>query len=142
MKILLLLFLAAVIAPGPSHSQKTEKIKIVTSGANTSLRGMSIVSENVIWVSGRKGTIGKSIDDGRTWKWIVVPGFEKRDFRDIEAFDSRTAIAMAVDNPAIIVKTTDGGATWKKVFERSMPGMFLDAMNFKNKKEGVCIGDP
>jgi len=49
---------------------------------------------------------------------------------------------MAVDNPAIIVKTTDGGATWKKVFERSMPGMFLDALDFKNKKEGICIGDP
>ncbi|MEJ7680362.1 MAG: hypothetical protein WKG06_21410 [Segetibacter sp.] len=52
------------------------------------------------------------------------------------------AIAMAVDNPAIIVKTTDGGATWKKVFEHTQEGMFLDAMDFKNEKEGICIGDP
>lgn len=49
---------------------------------------------------------------------------------------------MAIDNPAIIVKTTDGGATWKKVFERTQEGMFLDAMDFKNEKEGICIGDP
>lgn len=115
---------------------------MMTSGTNTSLRGMSIPSEEVIWVSGSNGSIGKSVDAGRTWRWIIVAGLEKRDFRDIEAFDSSTAIAMAVDNPAIIVKTTDGGATWNKVFEREMPGMFLDAMDFKNKKEGICIGDP
>lgn len=117
-------------------------IKVVTSGTNSSLRGMSIPMKNVIWVSGSNGTVGKSTDGGNTWNWITIHGYEKRDFRDIESFDSRTAIAMAVDNPAIIVKTTDGGATWKKVFERTMEGMFLDAMDFKNKKEGICIGDP
>ena len=124
------------------QSQKTPQVHLITSGTNTSLRGMSVASDNVIWISGSNGTVAKSIDAGKTWRWIIVTGLEKRDFRDIEAFDSSTAIAMAVDNPAIIVKTTDGGATWKKVFERSLPGMFLDAMDFKNKKEGICIGDP
>lgn len=123
-------------------AQKSATVEIITSGTNTSLRGMSIPSDEVIWVSGSNGTIGKSVDAGKTWRWIIVPGFETKDFRDIEAFDSSTAIAMAVDNPAYIVKTTDGGATWKKVFERSMQGMFLDAMDFKNEKEGICIGDP
>ena len=123
-------------------AQKQPTIEIITSGTNTSLRGMSIPSEQVIWVSGSNGSIGKSVNAGRTWHWMIVAGLEKRDFRDIEAFDSNTAIAMAVDNPAVIVKTTNGGATWNKVFERAMPGMFLDAMDFKNKKEGICIGDP
>lgn len=123
-------------------AQKDLSVEILTSGTNTSLRGMSIPSDNVIWVSGSNGTVGKSVDAGKTWRWITVPGFEKKDFRDIEAFDSSTAIAMAVDNPAYIVKTTDGGITWKKVFERAMEGMFLDAMDFKNEKEGICIGDP
>lgn len=125
-----------------SVAQKDVSVAIITSGTNTSLRGMSIPTEDVIWVSGSNGTIGKSVDAGRTWRWIIVPGFEKRDFRDIEAFDSSTAIAMAVDNPAYIIKSTDGGATWKKVFEQSRAGMFLDAMDFKNDKEGICIGDP
>ncbi len=124
------------------QAQQNPGVQIITSGANTSLRGMSIPSDEVIWVSGSNGTIGKTVDAGKTWRWIIVPGFEKRDFRDIEAFDSSTAIAMAVDNPAYIIKTTDGGATWKKVFERAMEGMFLDAMDFKNAKEGICIGDP
>jgi photosystem II stability/assembly factor-like uncharacterized protein len=103
---------------------------------------MAIPSETVIWVSGSNGTIGKSVDGGSTWRWMSVPGYEKRDFRDIEAFDSSTAIIMAVDNPAYILKTSDGGQTWKKVFEKEMSGMFLDAMDFKNEKDGICIGDP
>ena len=123
-------------------AQKNLGVQILTTGTNTSLRGMSIPSDEVIWVSGSNGTIGKSVDAGKTWRWIIVPGFEKKDFRDIESFDSSTAIAMAVDNPAYIVKTTDGGTTWKKVFERAMEGMFLDAMDFKNTKEGICVGDP
>ena len=138
MKLLACLFAFFLLITPISFCQKPS-VEVVTSGTNTSLRGMSIPTEKVIWVSGSNGTIGKSNDAGTTWKWMTVPGFEKRDFRDIEAFDSATAIAMAVDNPAIIVKTTNGGNTWKKVFERAQEGMFLDAMDFKNKKEGICV---
>jgi photosystem II stability/assembly factor-like uncharacterized protein len=123
-------------------SQKHVEVQIITSGINTSIRGMSVPSETVVWVSGSNGTVGKSVDGGGTWRWITVPGYESRDFRDIEAFDSSTAIVMSVDNPAYILKTIDGGKTWKKVFEKNMNGMFLDAMDFKNDKEGICIGDP
>lgn len=141
MKLLLLLFSFSPFAIFGAGLQQTVRVEVITSGTNTSLRGMSIPSKEVIWVSGSNGTIGKSVDTGKTWRWIIVPGFEKKDFRDIEAFDSSTAIAMIVDNPAIILKTTDGGATWKKVFEHAQEGMFLDAMDFKNEKEGICIGD-
>lgn len=142
MRLLLFLVTFFLFLSHSSKCQKAPEVQVITSGVNTSLRGMSIATDKVIWVSGSNGTVGKSADAGKTWRWITVAGLEKRDFRDIEAFDGSTAIAMAVDNPAVIVKTTDGGATWKKVFERSMPGMFLDAMYFKNKKEGICIGDP
>lgn len=123
-------------------TQENARVEVITSGTNTSLRGMSVPNDSTIWVSGSNGTVGKSVDAGRNWQWIVVPGFEKRDFRDIEAFDKNTAIIMGVDNPAIILKTVDGGLTWKKVFERTAEGMFLDAMDFRNEKEGICIGDP
>lgn len=124
-----------------SFSQIELGVQVITSGQNTSLRGMSIPTDDVIWVSGSNGTVGKSVDGGKSWRWMVVPGYEKRDFRDIEGFDSSSAVIMGVDNPAVILKTKDGGATWKKVFEKEMPGMFLDAMDFKGK-EGICIGDP
>jgi hypothetical protein len=52
---------------------------------------------------------------------------------------------MAVDQPAIILKTTDGGKNWKKVFEDTTTGMFLDAMHFEKvdgKLVGMVVGDP
>ena len=51
----------------------------------------------------------KVLTVGRHWEWLPVKGFEKRDFRDIEAFDKNTAVIMAISEPAQILKTTDGG---------------------------------
>ena len=113
-----------------------------SSQTGVSFRGMSISADGTIWVSGSKGTIGKSTDNGKTWNWVKPAGFEKRDFRDIEGFNANTALAMAVDSPGIIIRTSDGGNTWKVVYENNMSGIFLDAMYFRNDKEGVCGGDP
>lgn len=124
-----------------SFAQKLPSVQIIQDSINSSFRGLSVPSDDVVWVSGSNGTVGRSTDAGKTWKWMIVPGFEKRDFRDIEAFDSSSAIIMAVDNPANILKTTDGGKNWKVVFHKEQEGMFLDAMDFLNDW-GICIGDP
>jgi photosystem II stability/assembly factor-like uncharacterized protein len=100
------------------------------------------VSDRIIWVSGSNGSVGRSVDGGTNWEWITVPGYEKRDFRDIEAFDDNTAIIMAIAEPANILKTTDGGKTWKLVYNNTTPGMFLDAMEFADAKLGIVLGDP
>lgn len=120
---------------------KAQQIKILTADNKTSIRGMSVPDDNTIWVSGSNGKVGRSVDGGNNWQWMVVKDYEKRDFRDIEAFDANTAIIMGVDAPAIILKTKDGGQHWYKVFEDSTKGMFLDAMDFNGKK-GLVIGDP
>lgn len=119
-----------------------QNIKVLTSATKTSIRGLSVVNERVIWVSGSSGTVGRSLDSGITWKWFAIKGFEKADFRDIEAFDATTAVIMAVAEPAYILKTIDGGETWKKVYENKTKGMFLDAMEFWNEQSGIAIGDP
>lgn len=121
---------------------QAQQIELLTSGTETSLRGLSVVNDQVIWVSGSKGKTGRSVDGGKTWQWTTVPGFEKRDFRDIEAFDDKTAVIIAIAEPAHILKTTDGGLTWKTVFTDSTKGMFLDAMDFYDNKRGIVVGDP
>lgn len=118
------------------------KVQVLTSGTNTSLRGLSVVSDQVVWVSGSKGTVGRSTDGGKNWKWLKVKGFEKTDFRDIEAFDATTAIIMGVGEPAYILRTIDGGDTWKVVYENRTKGMFLDALEFWNEDAGMVLGDP
>ncbi len=119
-----------------------QQIKVLTKGTKTSLRGLCAVTDKIIWASGSAGTVAKSLDSGNTWKWMTVKGFEKKDFRDIEAFDENTAIIMAVDSPAYILKTTDGGENWKTVYENHTKGMFLDAMAFSDETNGTLIGDP
>lgn len=118
-----------------------QEIKILQQSGNASLRGLSVVSNEVVWASGSNGTIFRTTNGGRSFQVISPKGYEKRDFRDVEAFDSLTAIIMAIDTPAVILKTTDGGKSWKKVFEDNRPGMFLDAMDF-NGSSGVVVGDP
>jgi photosystem II stability/assembly factor-like uncharacterized protein len=119
-----------------------QTVETLTQGTKTSLRGLSVVSDRVVWASGSNGTIARSIDSGKTWKWITVKGFEKRDFRDIEAFDEVTAIVMAIAEPAALLKTVNGGEDWKVVYENNTPGMFLDAMEFWNEQSGIVMGDP
>ncbi len=120
----------------------SQTIKILTSGEKTSIRGLSVVSDKVMWASGSNGMVGRSIDGGATWEWEQVKNFEKTDFRDIEAFDASTSIIMGIAEPAYILKTTDAGKTWRVVYENKTKGMFLDAMDFSNEQNGIVIGDP
>ncbi|HKZ65399.1 MAG TPA: hypothetical protein VJ111_03545, partial [Chitinophagaceae bacterium] len=121
---------------------QTPTVEVLTSGTKTSLRGLSVVNDNIIWVSGSNGMVGKSTNAGKNWKWMKVNGFEKTDFRDIEAFDANTAIIMGIAEPAYILKTNDGGESWRVVYENKTKGMFLDAMDFANNQLGIVVGDP
>lgn len=124
------------------HSAKAQDVHVLQSGKKVSIRGLSVVTDNIIWASGSGGSVARSIDGGNSWTWITVPGYEKRDFRDIEGFDKDTAVIMAVAEPAVMLKTMDGGKNWKKVFEDTTKGMFLDAMDFNERRFGMVIGDP
>jgi photosystem II stability/assembly factor-like uncharacterized protein len=119
-----------------------QKIKVCTDSIQSSLRGLSVINNKVLWVSGSNGTVGRSVDGGKKWKWMKIKGFEKTDFRDIEAFDEKTALIMSVDEPAYILRTTDGGEKWKVVYENQTKGMFLDAMDFWDEQSGLVVGDP
>lgn len=134
-------FLSLIICLACQYSN-AQTVKMLASGIKSSMRGLSVVDDKTVWASGSGGTVGLSVDSGNTWKWMKVKGHEKTDFRDIEAFDEWTAIIMGIDTPAIILKTVDGGETWKTMFEDKTPGMFLDAMEFWNDQSGIVIGDP
>ncbi len=123
-------------------SVSAQSVELLTEGTRSSFRGLSVVNDNTVWVSGSNGMVGRSLDAGKTWKWMPVKGFEKSEFRDIEAFDNVTAVIMSIASPAYILRTVDGGETWKEVFRDTASAMFLDAMEFWNEQSGIVIGDP
>jgi len=141
MTLLKISFIFLIVLFTVNSTAQKPVINILDSGKKTSLRGLSVVDDSVVWASGSNGKIARSTNGGKSFKWLTVQGYEKRDFRDIEAFDANTALIMAVAEPAIILKTKDGGKTWKKAFEDTTKGMFLDAMDFDNSS-GIVVGDP
>ena len=111
---------------------------------NASFRGLAAINENVIWASGTGGTVIKTVDAGKTWNVMTVPGAEKLDLRDIEAFDAETAYVLSIGNgeDSRIYKTTDGGTTWKLIFKNTDEKAFYDAIACKDRSECVAVSDP
>ncbi|SHN38924.1 Uncharacterized protein SAMN05216311_11179 [Chitinophaga sp. CF418] len=130
-----LLFLHATAQSGYSiHQQDPPPIK--------SIRGMSVLNNGVIWISGTEGKVGRSTDYGAHWDWITVPGYDTCDWRSLVAFSDKRALLLNAGEPAHLLLTTDGGATWKEVYSNHTKGVFFDGMAFRNAKEGIAIGDP
>lgn len=121
-----------------------QSISLVTldSRVESSFRGLSVVNQKVVWVSGTGGTVLRTIDGGKNWENISVPNMEKIDFRDVEGFNKNTAIVMGIASPARFYKTTDGGQNWKLVYFDDREGVFFDGMSFWNKNDGIAFSDP
>ena len=121
---------------------QTTTFKALTENNKTSLRGLSVVSDKIIWASGSNGSVGKSTDGGRSFDWMKPVGFEKLDFRDIEAFDDQQAIIVNAGSPAFILKTIDGGKSWTEHYKNLDSAIFLDGMGFWGRDKGIVFGDP
>lgn len=107
-----------------------------------SFRGLSIPNNKTIWVSGSKGSVAVSTNGGKSFTLFKVPGYENNDFRSIYAFNHKKAIIVSTGSPGYILKTFDGGLSWRKVYENTDPNIFLDAIDFWDSKKGMVLGDP
>jgi photosystem II stability/assembly factor-like uncharacterized protein len=107
---------------------------------NAHIRGLFMVNDALAWASGTQGTYMKCTD-GLTWKADSIPGYTHLDFRDVHAFDEKTALLMAAGEEGRILRTEDGGTTWREVYTNLEEGIFLDGMDFEGDL-GYCIGDP
>lgn len=130
-----------LIAPFFCTAQ-TYSFKALNENTKTSIRGLNIVSDQVIWVSGSNGTVGKTTNGGVNWQWVKPKGYEKLDFRDLEAFDDKQAIIVNAGSPGYILKTIDGGETWTETYKNLDSAIFLDGISFWDKNRGIIFGDP
>lgn len=118
------------------------KLVPLTSGTNTSIRGLSVVDDQTAWVSGSNGFVGKTTDGGTTWSWSKPEGYDSLDFRDIEAFSAEEAVIVNAGSPAYVLRTADGGKVWKQTYLNRDSAIFLDGMDFWDAKQGMIFGDP
>lgn len=134
------LFLFACAAVSIADAQWTKQ----NIDTRASLRGLSVVNENVIWASGTGGTFLRTVDGGKNWTVGKVPDADKLDFRDVEAFDANTAYLLSIGEgeSSRIYKTIDGGKTWKLQFKNTDKRAFFDAFAFWDSTHGMAMSDP
>jgi hypothetical protein len=115
------------------------------SHSKASLRGIDAVSDQVAWASGTQGTVLRTTDGGQTWQACPTPpDAEALDFRAVQAFNADSAVVMSAGKGALsrIYKTTDACRTWKLTFTNPDEDGFWDALQFRDSKSGVLVGDP
>ncbi|HXY37243.1 MAG TPA: hypothetical protein VEI07_23645 [Planctomycetaceae bacterium] len=137
-------FCVAIVLLGICHPSACAQWRQQAINSDANLRGLCAVSAQVAWVSGTKGTFGRTIDGGKTWFVGAVLGAAKFDFRDVEALDETTAYLLSAGpgEDSRIYKTTDGGRTWTLQFKNADRDAFFDAIAFWDERHGIALSDP
>lgn len=131
--------------PGASaHHASSPAWRLVTTGSTQQFRGLAAVSRKIAWLAGSSGTVLRTSDGGRHWLDVSPPGLSDLEFRDIEAWDSRHAVALTIGTgtDSRVYRTSDGGATWQVTFTNDDPNAFYDCMAFFNAHDGLAVSDP
>ncbi|GAA0471588.1 oxidoreductase [Streptomyces olivaceiscleroticus] len=114
------------------------------TGTDARFRGLAAVSRRTAWLAGTEGTVLRTRDGGATWRNVSPPGADGLEFRDVEAFDGRRAVVLAIGEgeASRIFRTEDGGSTWTESFRNTDPRAFYDCMAFFDTRHGLAVSDP
>ena len=110
------------------------------SGVNTSLRGLHVVNDSVVWASGAAGTLLLTTNAGESWQQLSPP--DSLDFRSLWAFNEKEAFIASAGQPARLYFTKNGGLNWQLVLQDSTGKAFYDAISFWDASNGLLLSDP
>ncbi len=118
--------------------------RLTPTGTDARFRGLAAVDRRTAWAAGSRGTVLRTTDGGRSWRNVSPPGAEGLEFRDVEAFDARRAVVLAIGEgeASRVLRTEDGGATWTESFRNTDPRAFYDCMTFFDPRNGLAMSDP
>ena len=139
-----LICVAAIPPVTPQSNDVKIKWQPQNSGLTASCRGLSAVSDRIVWVSGSQSSYASTTDGGTTWVADTVKSGLSLDFRDVEAIDANTAYLMGAGpgERSRIYKTVDGGKTWTLQFTNPYPEGFFNGMAFWDADNGIAVSDP
>jgi photosystem II stability/assembly factor-like uncharacterized protein len=130
--------------PSPSIPAWT----ITPTNSTRQFRGLSPVSDKIVWVSGTAGTVLRTTNGGASWANVspsLVPeNATTFEFRDIQAYSSSVAVIMSIGqgNASRIYLTRNGGRSWKSTFINQEAPAFYDCMAFEDENHGLAMSDP
>jgi photosystem II stability/assembly factor-like uncharacterized protein len=136
---------AAGAAPASANGrQPVPSWRLLPTGSTQQFRGLAAVSHDVAWLAGTSGTVLRTSDGGRHWRNVSPAGASTLEFRDIEAWDSRHAVALTIGTGADsrVFRTSDGGASWQTTFTNDDANAFYDCLAFFNPRDGLAVSDP
>ncbi|MFF7986513.1 WD40/YVTN/BNR-like repeat-containing protein [Streptomyces sp. NPDC007901] len=115
-----------------------------TGTPDVRFRGLAAVDRNTAWLAGTAGTVLRTTDGGSSWRNVSPPGAGDLQFRDVEAFDARHAVVLAIGEgeASRVYRTDDGGATWTESFRNTDPAAFYDCLAFFDRRHGLAMSDP
>ncbi|MFJ9038464.1 WD40/YVTN/BNR-like repeat-containing protein [Streptomyces sp. NPDC102406] len=139
--VLAVVALGAAPGPAAAHAPTWE---LTRTDTDVRFRGLAAVDRNTAWLAGAKGTVLRTTDGGAHWTPVSPPGAQTLEFRDVEAFDARRAVVLAIGEgeASRIFRTDDGGATWTESFRNTDPKAFYDCVTFFDHRHGLAMSDP
>ncbi|MDQ0994116.1 photosystem II stability/assembly factor-like uncharacterized protein [Streptomyces sp. V3I7] len=107
-------------------------------------RGLAAVDRDTAWLAGTAGTVLRTTDGGASWRNVSPPGAAGLQFRDVETFDARRAVVLAIGEgeQSRVYRTEDGGTTWTESFRNTDPRAFYDCLAFFDHRHGLAMSDP
>lgn len=126
-----------------ANAQEAPRVTELTSGATALIQAVHAASPLVIWASGHKGTVLRTLDGGSSWERFETPAGDSLEYRDVHALNADTAWILSAGSGAKsrIYRTTNGGASWRLQFLNPDSSAFYDCLSFGTSTTGVAFGD-
>ncbi|MEM9896170.1 MAG: hypothetical protein AAF789_07345 [Bacteroidota bacterium] len=106
------------------------------------MQAISIVDNQLVWVSGHDGQVLRSSDQGNTWTVFEHPMEKKLQFRDIHGMNEENAIIMSSGSGSLSrIYRFQSPDQWQETFRMEDSIGFLDCMDFWDSQRGIAYGD-
>lgn len=142
MKLFIYIFIQLIFTFNLIHAQQFWHEQI--SGTVITLKSVSAVNNNVVWVCGYNGTVLRTTNSGVNWSNANSGGIPGNvSLINIWGINGGSAITAGYAGTNTWVwKTTNAGSNWAQVF--TQPNGFINAIAMRQSfpNQGIMIGDP
>jgi photosystem II stability/assembly factor-like uncharacterized protein len=103
--------------------------------------GMSIVNEDVVWVSGEPDLVVSTTDGGENWTAHHIAPNDSLMFRDVHAFSAEEVIVaeLGMRTLARLYRTKDAGESWEIVLQAAQPDRTFDCFSFWDQRGFMAV---